>query len=282
MIWRCREREFPLEHTTLIMGVVNVTPDSFSDGGRHLDPEAAIAQALRLAAEGADIVDLGAESTRPGSRPVEPLVQLERLVPVLEGLNDRGLCLSVDTSSATVAERAIALGAAVVNDVTALGDPAMAPLVASSGAGVVLMHARGTPATMQDDPRYDDVAREVAAWLEGRVERARAAGIAAEQIAIDPGIGFGKTARHNLELLSRLDELGRRDRPVLVGASRKGFLGAIGGTGVDERLEGGLGVAAIAVFLGARIVRTHDVAATASAVRLATALREARRVDANV
>jgi len=278
MIWRCRDRVFDLTARTLVMGVVNVTPDSFSDGGRFFAPGAAVAHARRLLAEGADLLDLGAESTRPGAAPVSAAEQIRRLAPVLEVLAaGPAACLAVDTASAEVAARALELGARVVNDVTALSDPGMAQVVARSGAGLVLMHMAGTPATMQQDPRYDDVAREVRGHLAGRLEAARQAGIAAEQVALDPGIGFGKTVAHNFELLARLGELTALDRPVLVGVSRKSFLGRILDLPVDQRLEGGLAATAVAVFLGARVVRTHDVAATVRAVRVADALRAARR-----
>lgn len=278
MIWRCRDREFDLSGRTLVMGVVNVTPDSFSDGGRYFAPGAAVAHARHLLAEGADLLDLGAESTRPGAAPVTAAEQIRRLAPVLEALaGEPGACVAVDTASAQVAEYALSRGARIVNDVTALADPRMAERVAATGAGVVLMHMAGTPATMQRDPRYDDAAREVGEWLAGRLAGASAAGIAAEAVALDPGIGFGKTVEHNLQLLARLGELSGTGRPLLVGVSRKSFLGKVLDLPVDRRLEGGLAAAAVAVFLGARIVRTHDVAATVHAVRVADALRAARR-----
>jgi dihydropteroate synthase len=278
VIWRCRDRVFDLSEHTLVMGVINITPDSFSDGGRYFAPGAAIAHGRRLLAEGADLLDLGAESTRPGAAPVCAAEQIRRLAPVLEGLAiEPGACLAVDTASAQVAARALELGARVVNDVSAFADPAMAETVRAGGAGAVLMHMQGTPATMQQDPRYADVVREVLAHLAGRLDAARAAGIADECVALDPGIGFGKTARHNFELLARLDELDLLERPVLVGVSRKSFLGKALDLAVDQRLEAGLAATAVAVFRGARIVRTHDVAATVRAVRIAAALREARR-----
>lgn len=278
MIWRCRDREFDLSGRTLVMGVVNVTPDSFSDGGRYFAPGAAVAHARHLLAEGADLLDLGAESTRPGAAPVTAAEQIRRLAPVLEALaGEPGACVAVDTASAQVAEYALSRGARIVNDVTALADPRMAERVAATGAGVVLMHMAGAPATMQRDPRYDDAAREVGEWLAGRLAGASAAGIAAEAVALDPGIGFGKTVEHNLQLLARLGELSGTGRPLLVGVSRKSFLGKVLDLPVDRRLEGGLAAAAVAVFLGARIVRTHDVAATVHAVRVADALRAARR-----
>jgi dihydropteroate synthase len=276
MLWRCRTRTFDLARRTLVMGIVNVTPDSFSDGGRFLDPAAAIDHGRQLLRDGADLLDVGAESTRPGAAPVPPAEQLDRLRPVLEALAPLAP-VSVDTASAQVAEAALGLGAEVVNDVTALRDPGMAPLVAGSGAGLVMMHMRGTPETMQDDPRYDDVARVVSAWLEVRLGAARRAGIDPERVVLDPGIGFGKTARHNFELLARLEELGTLGRPLLVGVSRKRFLGAALDLPVDQRLEGGLAATAVAVLHGARVVRTHDVAATLRAVRIADEVRAARR-----
>jgi dihydropteroate synthase len=276
--WRCRERTLDLSRRVHVMGVLNVTPDSFSDGGLHLAPAAAIERGRTMVAEGADLLDVGAESTRPGAEPVPPAIQLERLLPVIGPLaRELAVPISVDTASAEVAARAIEAGAVIVNDVTGLRDPAMAGRVADSGAGLVLMHLRGTPATMQDDPRYEDVARDVVAWLEVRLRAARRAGIREEQIVLDPGIGFGKTAEHNFELIARLEELAALGRPLLVGLSRKSFLGRSPGLPVDQRLEGGLAAAAVAVFLGARIVRTHDVEPTVRAVRIAEALGAARR-----
>lgn len=275
--WRCRERIFDLSLHPLVMGVVNITPDSFSDGGRFLDPGAAVAHGRRLLAEGADLLDLGAESTRPGAAPVPPGEQLRRLTPVITALAADGACLSVDTAGADVAERVLALGAHAINDVTALGDSAMAATVARQGAGLVLMHMQGTPATMQQDPHYDDAVREIACWLGERAAAARAAGVAPECIALDPGIGFGKTVRHNLELIARLDELAALGHPLVVGASRKSFLGKLLDLPVEERLEGSLVAAAVAAFEGASILRVHDVAATVRASRVAAALRAARR-----
>lgn len=277
MNWRCRDRTFDLSDRTLVMGIVNVTPDSFSDGGRHADPAAALEHARRLLAEGADLVDVGAESTRPGAPPVPDAEQLRRLLPVVEPLAREGACVSVDTARAAVAREALAAGARVINDVTALRDPEMAPVVREHGAGIVLMHMRGTPETMQRDPRYRDCARDVSDWLRLRCDGARRAGLEPDRIAIDPGIGFGKTVRHNLELIARLPEIAAVGRPVLVGISRKSFLGNLLDLPVGERLEGGLAAAAVAVHLGARVVRTHDVAATRRAVTVADALRRARR-----
>lgn len=259
----------------LVMGVLNVTPDSFSDGGRWLDPAAAIARGRALLAEGADLLDVGAESTRPGAAPVGAAEQVRRLAPVIEGL--AGAPLAVDTASAEVAADALARGACVVNDITALGDPAMAGVVARAGAGLVLMHMRGTPRTMQDDPRYDDVIAEVRDHLAQRLAVAAAAGIAPEQVALDPGLGFGKTVAHNVALLAATRALAALGRPVLVGASRKSFLGRLTGEADPERrLEASLAAAVVAALDGARIVRVHDVAATVRALAVADAVRAAR------
>lgn len=280
MHWRCRDRSFDLESRTLVMGIVNVTPDSFSDGGRFAEPAAAIEHAHRLAAEGAEILDIGAESTRPGSLPVPAAEQLRRLLPVIAALaNETSICLSVDTRDAEVALESIAAGAACVNDISALGDPRMPDVVARSGAGLVLMHMQGTPETMQRNPIYQDAPAEVRSWLAGRIERAIEAGIDRECLALDPGIGFGKAIAHTLELIARLDELATLGRPVVVGASRKSFLGRILDLPVDQRVEAGIAVAAIAVDRGARIVRTHDVAPTLRAVRTADAIAQARRAS---
>jgi dihydropteroate synthase len=275
--WRCRDRALALDRP-LVMGVVNITPDSFSDGGRYLEPEAALAHARRLLDEGADLVDLGAESTRPGSEPVPADEQWRRLAPVVAGLaRETRAVISVDTASAVVAERALEAGAHVINDVTALGDPGMAGVVTRSGAGLVLMHMQGTPATMQRDPRYGDVVAEVARFVAARRDAALAAGIAREAIVLDPGIGFGKTVEHNLALLAGLDRLTALGQPILVGVSRKRFLGALtGDLPADERLEAGLAAAAIAVAHGAAIVRTHDVQATVRALAVAAAIRARR------
>jgi dihydropteroate synthase len=255
------------------MGVVNVTPDSFFDGGVHFDAAAAIAGARRMLAEGAAIVDVGGESTRPGSEGVSADEELRRVVPVLEAL--AGEPLSIDTSKADVAARALTLGAELVNDVTALrADPDLAGVVADAGAYLCLMHMRGEPRTMQDDPRYDDVVAEVAAFLEERLAFAVAAGVAEERICLDPGFGFGKTVEHNLELLRRLDEIAALGRPVLVGLSRKRTLGRLLGdaaatTGTEAA---SVGAAVAALDRGATIFRVHDVAAHVDALRLAAAL----------
>ncbi len=254
------------------MGVVNVTPDSFSDGGRYLDAQAAISHGEELARDGAEILDVGGESTRPGAEPVEEAEELHRVVPVIEALAGRG-AVSIDTSKAAVAAAAIEAGARIVNDVTALrGDPEMAALCAERGVGVVLMHMPGNPRTMQDDPSYDDVVDDIKAFLVARVEAVLAAGVVEERIWLDPGIGFGKTLEHNLELLRRLGELRELGRPLVIGASRKSFIGAVDGSAVDARVGGSLAAAVLAAAEGADVLRVHDVAATAQALAIAAAV----------
>jgi dihydropteroate synthase len=256
------------------MGIVNVTPDSFSDGGRYLDVAAAVTHGLELEREGAAILDIGGESTRPGAEPVGAAEELRRVVPVLEGLHTAGSRaeLSIDTAKAVVAREAIAAGATLVNDVTALrGDPDMAAAIAQHGVECCLMHMQGTPRTMQADPHYDDVVDEVKAFLHERVEHAIAAGIAESRILLDPGIGFGKTTAHNLELLARLDELLALGRPLLIGTSRKSFLGAITGREVDDRLAATIASNVLAYARGARLFRVHDVAPLRDALAIAAA-----------
>ena len=264
---------------THVMGVVNVTPDSFSDGGRYFSTEAAVAHGLRLAEAGADLLDVGAESTRPGAPPVPAEAQLARLLPVIESLRARtDVPLSVDTTQAAVARGTLAAGAVLINDISGgLFDPALLPVVAEAGAACCLMHIQGTPETMQREPHYEDVVDEVLAFLEERVARALATGVARERLLVDPGIGFGKTLGHNLFLLRRLSELRVLGLPVLVGTSRKGFLGKLtGGRPVDERLAATLGsVAALAAAGDADIVRVHDVAEARDALAVADALRDA-------
>jgi dihydropteroate synthase len=261
-----------------VMGIVNVTPDSFSDGGRFLDPESAVAHGLALAADGAALLDVGGESTRPGAEPVGEAEERDRVVPVVAGLAARGCVVSIDTTKATVAAAAIDAGAVVVNDVSAgRHDPGMLPLVASRGAGFVVMHMQGEPRTMQHDPHYDDVVTEVGDFLEDRLGVARAAGIATDALCADPGIGFGKTARHNLELLARLPELvARVDVPLLVGTSRKTFLGAVvAGDAApvpppEARDDATLATACWSVDHGARVLRVHDVRPVAETIRMMT------------
>ncbi len=258
------------------MGILNVTPDSFSDGGRFLSADDALARARVMRAEGADIIDVGGESTRPGAEPVDTAAERRRVLPVIEALAAvSGALISVDTAKAAVAREAVRLGACIVNDVSAMtADPAMCAVVRDSGAGVVLMHRRGTPRTMQEDPRYDDVVEEVAVWLEARVTAAVEGGIARAAIAVDPGIGFGKTVVHNAALVARLDRLSALGCPVLAGMSRKRFIGALSGVPDPAgRLAGSLAAAACAVLRGAHILRVHDVAASVQAVRVAAAIR---------
>jgi len=261
----------------IVMGVVNVTPDSFSDGGKWLDPAAAIAHGHELAAQGAQILDVGGESTRPGAAPVSQREELRRVVPVVEGLASAGARLSIDTSKAAVAAAALDAGATIVNDVTALrSDPAMAALVAARGCEVCLMHMLGQPRTMQRDPRYGDVVGEVKAFLAQRLAFAVDAGIAEQRVWLDPGIGFGKTIDHNLELLARLDEIVALGRPVVVGTSRKSFLGTITGRTAVERVPGTIATNVLALARGARVFRVHDVAQARDALLVAAATLRGR------
>jgi dihydropteroate synthase len=255
------------------MGVLNVTPDSFSDGGEFFHPAAAVAHAERLAAEGADLVDVGGESTRPGAEPVSADEELRRVMPVIEQLGQRGtMPLSIDTSKAVVARAATDAGAVLVNDVTALrGDAGMAAAVAESGAEVCLMHMLADPRTMQDDPRYGDVVSEVKAFLEERLVFAVAQGILEERIWLDPGIGFGKTLEHNLALLRRLDEIVAVGRPVIVGVSRKRFIGSLTARAEADRVAGGIAANVLAFQRGAHMFRVHDVAETRDALAVAAA-----------
>ncbi|HXV04626.1 MAG TPA: dihydropteroate synthase [Solirubrobacterales bacterium] len=256
-----------------LMGVVNVTPDSFSDGGMYLDPAAAIAHGEELVRDGADLLDVGGESTRPGAEAVSAEEELRRVVPVIEGLAGGSAVISIDTSKAAVAEAALGAGAEIVNDVTALrGDPEIGALCAERGAGLVLMHMQGDPRTMQEHPTYDDVVEDVKAFLAERLEAAVAAGVDEERVWLDPGIGFGKTLEHNLELLRRLGELRELGRPLVIGASRKSFIGKIDGSPVGERLGGTIAASLLAAAEGADVLRVHDVAEMAQALRLAQAI----------
>ena len=259
-----------------VMGVLNVTPDSFSEGGHPVDPATAVARGRRLAAEGAAIVDVGGESTRPGAAPVPVAVAIDRVVPVIGRLAaDLAVPISVDTSKPEVMRAAVAAGAQMINDVRALTAPGALEAAAEAGAAVCLMHMQGEPATMQDDPSYGDVVAEVRDFLRARAAACVAAGIARERICIDPGIGFGKRVEHNLALLARLDELAGLGFPVLLGVSRKSLIGIITGRPAGARLAGSIAFAALAVARGAAIVRAHDVAATLDAVKAAAALRRA-------
>jgi dihydropteroate synthase len=255
-----------------LMGVVNVTPDSFSDGGRYLDPAAAIRHGEELLRDGASILDVGGESTRPGAEEVDQAEELRRVEPVVTALA-KGAVVSIDTSKLAVAEAALNAGASIVNDVTAFRhDPEMATLCAERDVGVVLMHMPGNPRTMQDDPRYDDVVDDVKAFLAGRVEFAVGEGIAEERIWLDPGIGFGKTLEHNLELLRRLRELRGLGRPLVIGASRKSFIGKVDGSDVDDRIGGSIASSVLAVAEGADVLRVHDVAEMSQALTVTKAV----------
>jgi dihydropteroate synthase len=265
----------------LVMGVVNVTPDSFSDGGRFLDPARAIEHGRELAAEGADILDVGGESTRPGAEAVSSGEELLRVQPVVEALARDGLEVSIDTSKAVVAEAAIDAGATMVNDVTALrGDSELAGVCAQAGCEVVLMHMLGDPRTMQENPTYDDVVHDVRDFLADRIEYAISEGIEERRIWVDPGIGFGKTVEHNLELHRRLGELVELGRPVAFGSSRKSFIGKLTGAGVDRRIGGTIASNAIAYANGARMVRVHDVKPIRDALTVAEAILDPDRAAA--
>jgi dihydropteroate synthase len=255
------------------MGVINVTPDSFSDGGLFFDADVAVAHGRRLVEEGAEILDIGGESTRPGSLPIEPDEEIRRTLPVVEGLAAEDARISIDTTKASVARAALAAGATIVNDVSAFRfDPDLAAVVAGSGADCCLMHMLGEPRTMQDDPRYDDVVSDIKAFLEERLAFATREGVQEERSWLDPGIGFGKTADHNLELLRRLDELVAIGRPIVVGTSRKSFLGRlVGGRDETHRLPGTIATNVIALERGATIFRVHDVAQNADALKVAAA-----------
>ncbi|MEA2551853.1 MAG: dihydropteroate synthase [Fimbriimonadaceae bacterium] len=255
------------------MGILNVTPDSFSDGGVHFDPQIAIDAAIRMMEEGADLIDVGGESTRPGSEGVSTEEELRRVMPVVKALAAKGIPVSIDTAKASVAREALAAGAVVVNDVTAFSDPAMATLCAKTGAAVCLMHMKGTPRTMQVDPWYEDVVEEVRAFLVAKAICAEQAGIAPQNIWIDPGIGFGKTVGHNLTLLRNLERLEDTGYPVLIGTSRKSFIGKILGApeaplAADQRLEGTLATQMWAQINGARIIRAHDVPQSKRAIKM--------------
>ena len=259
----------------LIMGIVNLSDDSFSGDGLHGDTEAAIALGLRLRDEGAHILDLGAESSRPGAAPVPAQQEIDRLLPVIEALHGCGIPLSIDTGKTEVMRVALAAGADMINDINALRAPGALELAAASKVGVCLMHMQGDPGTMQEDPRYDDdVVLEVAEFLAGRVAAAEEAGIALNRIAVDPGFGFGKTLEHNIELLRRLAELRVPGLPLLVGMSRKTMLGLLTGRATAERLPAGIAAHVLAVVRGARILRVHDVAATRDAMAVLQAVED--------
>jgi dihydropteroate synthase len=276
-IWRVGDRAFDCSERTLVMGILNVTPDSFSDGGRFLDRATAVAHATRMVDDGADILDVGGESTRPGSNPVSADEELERVHPLIERLAELhpAVPVSIDTRKADVAAEALDAGATIVNDVSGGADPAMFDVVRDREAAVVLMHMRGDPTTMQEAPHYDDVVGEVHEYLRQRIEAAELAGIDPERIAIDPGIGFGKDLDHNLDLMHGVDALLDLGRPVLVGPSRKKFIGTILDLPVEERVEGTVGAVVWMVARGAHLVRVHDVREVVRAVRVSDAIARA-------
>lgn len=271
-VWHCGRYALMLDRP-LVMGIVNVTPDSFSDGGRHFDRRAAIMGARRMLEDGADLLDIGGESTRPGARPATPSEELDRVLPVIEALAGEGVPLSVDTQKPEVMRAALAAGASIVNDVNGLRAPGAIEALAGTQAGICLMHMQGSPGTMQNDPRYDDVVMEVRDYLVERASACRAAGIAADRIALDPGFGFGKTVPHNVALLRDLSVLVETGYPVLVGLSRKSMLGALTGREVHERLVPSVAAALLSVEKGARILRVHDVRETVDALKIWHAAR---------
>ena len=278
-VWRCGDRLLPIGARTLVMGIVNVTPDSFSDGGMFQDAAGAVKHGVRLLEEGADLLDVGGESTRPGADPVGTDEERSRVLPVVEGLRREApeAIVSVDTRKAAVARDAIAAGADVVNDVCAGADPEMFDAVATGGAGMILMHMQGEPATMQQDPRYDDVVTEVRAFLAERIEAAVAAGIGRDGLCIDPGIGFGKNLEHNLALLRSIGSFRELGVAVLAGASRKRFIGELSGVAdAAERRDGSLAAAVWCAAQGVDIVRVHDVGPTVQALRVADAIARGR------
>lgn len=261
-----------------LMGILNVTPDSFSDGGRYMNPDDAVAHALRMVEEGADVLDIGAESSKPGAVPIDEKEERRRLIPIVQAVCRRvSVPVSIDTTKASIAEQALDVGAAMINDISALRfDARMGAVVAKSGAGLVLMHMQGTPQTMQHDAEYADVVEEVRRFLNARLDAAKEAGISPDRILLDPGVGFGKNCRHNLTLLNRLDTFAALGRPLVVGVSRKAFIGKILDRPIDGRLMGTAGAVAVAVMKGARVVRIHDVAPIRDVVRMIEAIQNPR------
>jgi dihydropteroate synthase len=267
MVLRCGKYSVPLDRP-LLMGVVNVTPDSFSDGGRFFDRNAAVSHALRLAEEGADIVDIGGESSRPGALPVSVQEEMDRVLPVLQGLKNLKKPISVDTRRPEVMQEALKAGASMINDIEALQAPGALEIVAASQCAVCLMHMKGDPATMQQAPHYDDVVAEVAGFLKDRIKAAQAAGIARERIVVDPGFGFGKTLEHNLALLKHLSALASMELPILAGWSRKSSVAKVTGRPAGDRLPGSLAMALLSLQAGATILRAHDVKETKDIVEI--------------
>lgn len=275
-VWRAGPHALDCGARTLVMGILNITPDSFSDGGRFFDPEMAVIRGIEMVREGADILDVGGESTRPGSDPVSVDAERERVLPVIKRLAaEVSVPISVDTRKHQVAQASVDVGASIVNDVTAGSDPEMFRLVRESGAGMVLMHMKGEPKTMQESPHYDDVVREVREYLAGRVQAAVDEGVRRDQLCVDPGLGFGKTTAHSLRLMKETESLLDLGRPVLVGPSRKSFIGDALGTEVTDRLEGTAGAVAYMAARGAHIVRVHDVMEIARVVRVVDAILQA-------
>lgn len=274
--WHVGSKHLPIGQNTWLMGIVNVTPDSFSDGGSYLDPAQAVQHGMDLASQGADLLDIGGESTRPGSAPVSAKEEANRVVPVIKGLRKElpDILLSIDTTKASVAHLAVEAGVDIVNDVSAgTQDPEMFNLVASSDVGYILMHMQGTPQSMQQNPAYRDVVSEVISFLQDRLNKAIAAGIAKDRLAIDPGIGFGKTLEHNLALLSELSAFTQLGHPLLLGVSRKRWIGELTGQSVEHRLAGSLAGAAACIERGAHLLRVHDVAETKDLIRVLDRIR---------
>jgi dihydropteroate synthase len=275
MIFRARQFEFTFPRSVMIMGIVNVTPDSFSDGGRHYATDAAVAHAFRLVEEGADLIDVGGESTRPGATLVSAELELKRVIPVIELLRARvpNIPISIDTQKAAVASAAITAGANIINDIAAnRSDPEMWKLAASTGAGYIAMHMQGTPQTMQNSPGYRNVVADVETFFKDRLERLRENGVKPEQVALDVGIGFGKTVDQNIQLLGALSGFQKFNRPLLLGVSRKSFIEGLTGAAAQDRLPGSLAAAVLAARDGVQIVRVHDVAATRQALQVAEAV----------
>jgi dihydropteroate synthase len=269
LTWQCARFELDLSRPH-VMGILNVTPDSFSDGGQHASAQAAIAKAHQMIKDGADIIDIGGESTRPNAPQVSACVELARIMPVLEALRDCGKPISIDTQKPYVMQRVLEAGASIINDVSGFNSAVAIDAVADSNCGLCIMHMQGTPQTMQDEPAYADVTREVGDFLSQQIARMRTAGIALNRMCLDPGIGFGKTLAHNVQLLQQLAQL--PNRPILIGVSRKGMIGDLTGKGVDNRAAGSVAAALFALNHGAQIVRVHDVAQTVDAIKVWRAL----------